>query len=424
MKKKYISIFIILSFLGLGAGCSKKSTPDTKQNQQKKQQNINNSPGRKQKRGQQSRGGGQKRKQTGTTELQEFTPVILTEEEKQAIDFETTEVIFNPLKAKLPAMGKVKAQQHRKAIVSYAFPARIAEIHVRIGDWVKPGQQLITLQSEEVGNAKSDFYKAQADFELAKVNYERQKRLFDRGVGAQKDYLSAEAGYKVAEASLNAAEKKLHVLGFSEEQVKTISDSHQINPIISLYSPISGKIIINNAILGAMIDQGTEILTVLDPSILCIEAHIYEKDIAKIKAGQNVEVFVPAYPGEKFMGKIKYISDILNEDTRAINIRTEVENRDNRLKAGMFANINVILNHESETLVLPGEAVLDEKDKKIVFVEEEGKYILHFVQLGAYENGFVEILKGIQEGDIVVTKGNYQLKSKLYAEILEKGHVH
>jgi cobalt-zinc-cadmium efflux system membrane fusion protein len=424
MRKKYISIFIILSILGLGIGCSKKTAPDSKKSQQKKQQSLDNSPGRKQRRGQQSGGRGQKRRQKGITELQEFTPVELTEEEKKAIDFETVEVTFNPLKAQLSAMGKVKAHQHRKAIVSYAFPARISEIHVRIGDWVKTGQELVTLQSEEVGNAKSDFYKSQADFELAKVNYERQKRLFDRGVGAQKDYLSAEAEYKVAEANLNAAEKKLHVLGFSEEQVKTISESHQINPIITLYSPIIGKIIANNAILGAMIDQGTEILTILDPSVLCIDADIYEKDIAKIKTGQNVEVSVPAYPGEKFIGHIKYISDVLNEDTRAITVRTEVENRDNRLKAGMFANINIILNHESKTLVLPTEAILDEKDKKIAFVEKEGKYILHFLQLGAYENGYVEILKGVQEGDVVVTKGNYQLKSKLYEEILKKGHVH
>ena len=282
----------------------------------------------------------------------------------------------------------------------------------------------MTLQSEEVGTAKSEFYKAQADYELAKVNHERQKRLFDRGVGAQKDYLSSEASFKVAEAHLDAAEKKLHVLGFSEEQVKSISATHQISPIISLYAPISGKIIEHNAILGAMVDQETEILTIMDPSILCINADIYERDIAKIRIGQEVEASVPAYPGESFKGKISFISDLLNEETRTITVRAEVENREYKLKPGMFADINIFLNHQTEALVIPIAAVLDEKDENIVFLKVAGKYFPQIIEIGIHNGGYVEILAGIQEGSEVVTKGNFQLKSKLYEDILKKGHVH
>lgn len=350
--------------------------------------------------------------------------VELTEGEKEAVHIETIKAAFRPMRSQLHALGKVMAHPQRKAIVSYAFPARVARVHIQIGDWVKAGQQLVTLQSEEVGAAKSEFYKAMADHELAQVNFERQKRLFDRGVGAKKNYLSSEAELKVAEASLNAAEKKLHVLGFTENQVKDIAESHQINPVITLYAPLGGKIIEHKAVLGAMVDQTIEIMTIMDPKVLVIDADIYEKDIAKIKIGQEVEASVLAYPGEKFKGKISFISDILNQETRTITVRTEVDNHGYKLKPGMFADIDIFLNHQSKALAIPNEAILDERGEQIVFLKIEEKYIPVTVETGAREGDYVEVVRGLVEGDEVVTKGNFQLKSKLYEEILKKGHVH
>jgi cobalt-zinc-cadmium efflux system membrane fusion protein len=243
-------------------------------------------------------------------------------------------------------------------------------------------------------------------------------------VGAKKDSLTAEADLKVAQASLEAAEKKLHVLGFSEQEVETISDSHQINPIITLYSPISGKIIQNNAVLGGMIDQATEILVVMDPSVLWIDAEIYEKDIAKIRLGMTVELSVPAYPGETFSGKVTYIGDVLKEDTRTITVRAEVENSDYKLKPGMFASIRIALNHHSRVLVVPQDSVLEDKGDKIVFIKRGEQFFLQVVHTGARENGYIEILQGLAEGDEVAVTGSYQLKSKLYEEILKAGHIH
>jgi cobalt-zinc-cadmium efflux system membrane fusion protein len=349
--------------------------------------------------------------------------IELSAEEKQAVEIETVKAAYKPIASQLQAMGKVLAHPFRKAIVSYAFPARIARIHVRPGDWVKEGQELVTLQSEEVGEAKSAYYKAIADHELARQNHEREKRLFDRGVGAQKNMLTTDAELKVAEASLNAAEKKLHVLGFTEAQVKAISETHQVNPVIDLFSPISGKVVQNNAVLGGMIDQSSEILTIMDPSLLCVDAEIYERDIAKIRIGQNVDVSVPAYPDEKFQGKVCYIGDVLKEETRTITVRTEVENRGNGLKPGMFANVNVFLNHQTQALVLPQEAILDDKDEKLVFIKRGNQFFPQLIETGTKEKNIVEITAGLEEGDEVVTKGNYQLKSKLYADIL-KAQVH
>jgi cobalt-zinc-cadmium efflux system membrane fusion protein len=436
MIKKYfiptLTILVILLFLGSGINCrrhrTKEDTTPAEISQKQAEHEEREGPIDRLRRKVQERkvvGRGHGRRGLGRGRGGGiYDPVELSADEKQAIEIEMVAASLMPLKSHLQAMGKVLAHPLRKAIVSYAFPARISQIHIRIGDWVKERQRLVTLQSEEVGTAKSEFYKAQADHELAKVNFEREKRLFDRGVGAKKNYLAAEAEYKVTQANLNAAHKKLHVLGFTEEQVNAISETHQINPIITLFAPIKGKVVENKAILGAMIDQETEILTIMDPTILCIDAEIYEKDIAKIRIGQEVEVSVPAYPGETFVGKIRYISDVLHEETRTITVRTEVENKGYKLKPGMFADIKIFLNHQSQALVVPEEALLDEQDEKIVFIKKEGKYLLQIVETGTREKGYVEILSGLQEGDIVVTKGNYQLKSKLYDEILKKAGVH
>jgi cobalt-zinc-cadmium efflux system membrane fusion protein len=354
----------------------------------------------------------------------DITAITLTDAERQAIDIETVSATRRALTSALQATGKVLAHQFRKAIVSYAFPARISAIHVRIGEWVEPGQKLVTLQSEEVGKAKSEYYKGAADYELARTNQERDKRLFDRGVSAQKNLLTSDAELKVAEANLNAAEKKLHVLGFTEAEVRTIAETHQINPTITLFAPIAGKVIQNNAVLGGIIDQSSEILTILDPRVLWVDAEVYERDIAAVRKGQHVDVSVPAFPSETFSGRISYISDVLNESTRTITVRTEVENRDTKLKPGMFANIRISLNHQTQALVLPEAAVLDDLDRKMVFVEKDGAYVPRLVTIGIRDDGFLEILSGVESGDKVVAQGNYQLKSKLYDQVLKKAGVH
>ena len=356
---------------------------------------------------------------------QRNTPlVVLTADEKQAVDIKTATAGFRDMRSRLRAMGKVLVPPNKKAIVSYAFPARISEIHVAIGQWVEAGQKLVTLQSEAVGAAKSEYFKAMADHELANRNFEREKNLYERGVGAQKNVLAAEAEYKVADASLMAAEKKLHLLGFSEDQVRAMAEVHQVNPVIALFAPLSGKIIDNKAVLGGMIDQSIEILTIMNPMVLCIDAEIYERDIARIRTGQDVEITVPAYPGDLFRGNICYISDILNEETRTVTVRTEVKNTDQRLKPGMFASMVIFFREAARVLAVPEEAVLDDRGESLVFVCERDGFRPRIVETGIRDDGHREILAGLAEGEEVVTSGGFQLKSKLYDDILKSAHAH
>ncbi len=427
MNNKLIAVGISAGLVLGGLACSRRTDRPTSNggpamSREAPQEGLAGGPGR---RGagpgpQAGRGAGR----GGGRDWDSTTSLRLTENEMKAIDLETVAASYQPMSSHLRATGKVLASPFRKAIVNYPFPARIARIHVRPGDWVKTGQELVTLQSEAVGEAKSEYFKAMADFELAKSSFEREKRLFDRGAGAGKNLQAAEAERKVAEASLNAAEKKLHVLGFTEAQVKTTAETHEINATITLFAPLPGKIVDNNMALGTMVDQSTEILTVLDPSVLCVDADIYERDIASVRKGQEVDVIVPAYPDLVFKGSVQYIGDVLKEETRTVTLRTEVENAEYRLKPGMFASLSILLDRQARALTVPQAAVLDDRDRKIAFISKGAEFFPREVVTGPKMDGFLTILSGLADGDRVVTKGNYQLKSKLYEEILKGSHVH
>ena len=355
----------------------------------------------------------------------EFEDILLTADEIEAVHLETATSTVRALASELSAMGRVLANQHRTAIVSYPFSARVARNDVRVGAWVDIGQELVVLQSEEVGTATSEFYKAEADHRLAQLNHERETLLYESGVGAQKNSITAEAGLTVALANLDAAEKKLHVLGFSEEEITILTDSHQVNPVIALFAPIAGKIISNNVVLGEMVDETTEILTIMDPRLLWVDAAVYEKDIARIRTGQDVAISVTAYPNDTFGGNITYISDVIDDDTRTITVRTEVPNADNRLKPGMFANVVIKLGTNGGAVAVPVSAVLDDAGRRLVFIRTElNRFEPRHVTTGTREGDFVEIVSGIEVGEEIVTTGNFQLKSKLYEALLEAGHVH
>ena len=350
--------------------------------------------------------------------------VQLTEAQADFADIQVEEARRQKSSSLLKAMGKLLAAKPRTAIVSHAFSGRVAKVHVAIGDWVEEGQSLITLESHEVGTAKSDFYKAVADLELARLNLEREEHLMEQEIGIRKNLVAAEAAFKIARSNEEASEKTLHVLGFTEEQVKEIAETHQISPQITLFAPIAGRIVANDAVLGALVDASTEILRVIDTSVLWADAQIYEKDIARMRIGQKVDVTVPAYRDKVFHGEVSYIGSLVDEETRTITVRAEVKNPDALLKPGMFADIKVHLNGDSAMLVVPCEAILQDGDAKVVFVQDGEEYVRREIETGSLDGVYRQILGGLDEGEKVVTVGNYQLRSVLMSEALEAGHTH
>lgn len=407
--KKYSIIFIALTALLLSNFCSEQ-TDAGRQGRQKRQH-----------RRQQARG---HFGNANAAHDRGHDIVELTEEEKEQVEIKTAKVTEKPIRSSLKAMGKVTASRDGKAVVSCAFSSRIIKLEASLGQWVKKGDPLVTLACEEVGNAKSAYFKASAEHKLETQNLLREERLYKKDIGAKKDYLEAKSRLGVALSQLEAAQKKLLVMGFSQKLVESLSEGKNITPYVTLQAPISGRIATNNAFIGAMVDAATEIMLILDPATLYIDAEIYEKDLAKVKLQQDVQVTVPAYPGEIFTGQVSYIGDMVNPESRTITVRTRVPNKEFKLKPGMFADIDILLNGESHALTVPLEAVLDEMNRKIVFVLEGDHYVCRGVTVGTRFNGSIEIVKGLKKGEIVVVEGNYQLRSRLLQESISHGHAH
>jgi cobalt-zinc-cadmium efflux system membrane fusion protein len=350
--------------------------------------------------------------------------VRLSAEQEHTLGVETLTVTAAPFKTTLRAMGEVTVPLPRKAMVSCAFPARIARIHAGIGTWVSRGQPVVTVQSDEVGLAKTEYQKAQVTLDLARRTFEREKRLFDNGVGAQKTFFAVENELKVAEATRLAAERRLHVFGVSDAEIRQLDANHGSPAELTLTSPIDGKVVDSSAVVGAMVDATREILTVVDTRVVWVDAEIYERDIARLQLGQSVAVRVPAYPDEVFKGTVNYVGDIVRPETRTIAVRTEVQNSHQRLKPGMFANVTFQIGERPAVVALPAHAILGDTDGHLVFVRTAAGYEPRLVELGAQDNGRREIVSGLSAGDVVVIAGHYQLKSKLYEQAVKGGHTH
>lgn len=200
-------------------------------------------------------------------------------------------------------------------------------------------------------------------------------------------------------AMTDAARNKLRLMGMSEGQISELSKTRKADT--SLYLP----------------DEGESVWAYLA---------IYEYEIGAVKQGQTVEIEAVAYPGEKFSGKVVSISPVLDATTRTNQVRTKIENPENKLKPEMFVNAKIIIDL-GEKLAISEEAVLDTGMRKIVYLSKaEGFLEAKEVKLGQKADGHYEVLEGLKEGDIIVTSGNFFVdsESKLKAAASGASHQH
>lgn len=339
--------------------------------------------------------------------------LALASDVKATIGLVVQEVQPTPFSFAVTAPGKIRANQDKVALVGPMIEGRIRRIFVTWGDGVTAGQVLAYLESLEVGEAKAAYFTTMAELQVAEANLTRRQRLFDEQIIPQKDLVEAEAEYTSAQAEADAAEKALHVIGFTEEEVASLSESHDLTAMMPIVAPISGTIVDRQAMIGALAEPSGELFTIMDLRTLWVDAEVYEKDLDKVRSGQRVEISVIAYPEERFSGRVSYIGDTLDEETRTVVVRTLVANPRNRLKPGMFAAVRIVTMEKPDALVLPEGAVLRESGKALVVVEEDAQYRLREVRLGPAVDGMIEIVAGLDAGDRVVTSGHYQIATKI-----------
>jgi membrane fusion protein, heavy metal efflux system len=355
--------------------------------------------------------------------------IKLSQEALTTLNLKTSVVERKPLSSEIKTTAVIEPNRTRIAHVSPRISGRVVDVKAFLGDSVQQGQVLAELDSIELGQTKAEYLESKANLEVARANYSRENRLFKKQITSEKEYLYAKAEFIRSESALNTALETLRLLGLSDEEIKSLKWGETDHPasIFPLIAPFTGTVVEQHIVLGEFIKPEDKPYTIADLSHLWIQLDIYEKDLRWVEVGKTVDIKVNAYPDENFEGKITYVSDILDESTRAAKARVEILNMDGKLKPGMFATaiISIPSSDNEEVIVVLNTAIQQIEGKSAVFVQEgEDSFEMRGVSLGQHSGDYVQVLKGLSPGDKVVTEGGFYLKSALLKEELGEGHAH
>ncbi|HCO96630.1 MAG TPA: efflux transporter periplasmic adaptor subunit [Phycisphaerales bacterium] len=383
------------------------------------------------------------------------------------MDIETTPVERKFVEADIRVVGKVDYDETRVKNITAWVPGRIDRLYVDFtGITVSRGDHMVDLYSPELISAQAELLQAL------------------KAAGNVKTATS-ELVTRTTLATLEAAREKLRLLGLNDEQIGKIESSGKPVTHITIYSPMGGIVIHKNAAEGLYVNTGTPIYQVADLSHLWVMLDAYESDLPWIRYGQNVEFAAEAYPGEVFKGRISFIDPVLNEKTRTVKLRVNVDNADARLKPGMFVRATVrsgiamggkvmvpdmagkwicpmhpavvkseaascdicgmdlvtteslgyIVDTPNEApLVIPASAPLITGARAVVYVrlpdKEKPTFEGRQVTLGPRAGEHYLVKDGLAEGELVVNKGNFKIDSALQIQArpsmmsAESGHKH
>jgi cobalt-zinc-cadmium efflux system membrane fusion protein len=344
---------------------------------------------------------------------------------------ETEIVTTAPISGAITATGKISVPEDRTAVIGPVNEGRIVKLYAGQGSRVRKGQRLAELESADIDQAEADYLKAVADAEnanrsaaaelrLAQQTYDRTKLLYEKTVVPGKNLQSAEHDLEVAKANaenniagtratLTAARRHLLILGLTDGSIDALSKKPGLAATFALNSPIDGIVVERNATIGATVGTDASVFKIIDISRVWIDANVFEKDLPRVRNGQQVRVTTTAFPGTTFSGRVIFINSVVDPDSRTVKVRTEVPNPEGRLKPDMFANVEIITDVNSAAISVLQSAVLDDGGKSVVFVAEGNAYKPRQVQVGIKNGDRVEIVDGLKSGDRVVVKGNYLL---------------
>jgi len=317
--------------------------------------------------------------------------------------------------ATIETSGKIQFNEEQLVRVNAPLTGRVVEVLGRPGDVVESGHRLLVLDSPDLGAAKSDYAKAVADLERSEKALNLDRDLFEVKAISEKEVHDAENEYRKAAAEKERAASRLLALGLPQAQLKNVANREDTSTQIVVSAPRGGVIVERNVTSGQAVtfgqsDTPTNLFVIADLSSMWVVADVYEPDIPKVRLGQSVTITPPCCPNERFDGKVTYISDSVDPQTRTVKVRAVVPNRGRMLKAEMF--VRATMNTGSSTvLAIPQSAVQSEEGQTFVLVDKgNGRYERRPVKLGSDLDGIVEVVAGITPQDRIVSTGSILLK--------------
>lgn len=337
--------------------------------------------------------------------------------EKQAASIKVGPVETRDFEVFKTSVGAIDFNENMLVQVFSQYPGKILKAFYNVGDDVKKGDILFTIDSPDLLQAESALLAAAGVLELQKKTLARATGLLKQGGSAQKDVDQATSDEQTAEGNFKAAKDAVRIFGKTDAEIDQILANRKIESTLLVPSPISGRVVSRNAAPGFLTQPGNAPapFSVADISTMWMIANVIESDAPAYKVGQEVEVRVPAYPDKVFKGHVTTVGSMIDPNSHRQLVRSQIDDPDHLLRSGMFASFVTLVGGPTRSLAVPEDAVVREGDGTMtVWVTADSRhFVKRTVIIGLRQGGWVQILKGLQPGETVVTEGAVFLSNKL-----------
>ena len=321
----------------------------------------------------------------------------------------------------LRVAGQIDFNEQALTRIGASVTGRVTQIQAHLGNTVDKGDTLAQINSSELSGSQLAYLKARSEKELHRRNMERAKTLFDADVISAAELQRRENEYEIAAAETRAAQDQLRVLGVSAKSIERLAATGTIDSVASVVATIKGVVVERKIAIGQVVQPSDVLFAVADLSRVWAVAQVPEQQVNQVKVGQSVSIEVPALDHEKLVGKLIYVGQTVNPETRTVLVRTELDNKSGRLKPSMLASM-LIESTPVKRMVVPVTAVVRQDDADYVFVEEaDNRFKLTPVKLAAEQNGQRVVLEGLKPGTRIISDGAFHVNNHRNLAEMENG---
>lgn len=317
------------------------------------------------------------------------------------------------------AVGSIDFNEDMAVQVFTPYQGRIIALFAEVGNDVKKGQTLFTIDSPDLLQAESTLIAAAGVLDLTTRNLARLRELYTTRAVSQHDVEQAASDQQTAEGNLRAARDAVHIFGKTDGEIDNIIAKRMADPTLVVPSPIDGRITARNAAPGLFVQPGSAPApyTVANIDTMWMLANVAETDSPAFRVGQPERVRIDAFPGRVFDGRVTTISSIVDPNTRRVLVRSEIKDPQHELRSGMFANFTVAVGDPVRSPAVPLDGVVREGDgtQTIWVTADRRRFTKRTVKIGEQSDGYRQILDGVKVGELVATEGAIFLSNMLAA---------
>ena len=315
------------------------------------------------------------------------------------------------------AVGSIDFNEEMLTQVFTPYQGRIVGLFAKVGDEVKKGQTLFTIDSPDLLAADSNLITTSGVLQLTTRNLTRLRGLYESRAVSQKELEQAVSDQQTAEGAHRAARDAVRIFGKTDAEIDQIVAERMADPTLVVPSPISGRVTARNASPGLLVQPGSQPapFVVADVSTMWMLANVAESDSPAFEVGQNVKVSVMAYPGRVFEGRVSTIGSTVDPITHRVLVRSEIDDPKHELRSGMFANFVIQIGEPMHSIALPVDGVVREGDGTMTVwvTADRRRFTMRSVKVGQLRDGYYQILEGLRPGQLVATQGALFLSNAL-----------